>query len=737
MIERVASAITRIICIFIFAASTAILVYWFTDPNRLAPFLLIKFNTAFSLFLSGISLWCLRKGPNRTGYFSAALVAMIGTLTLLQYIFEINFGIDQIFVSDIVNQESLLYPGRMSPIAALCLALVGNALLMIDVKITKKGYHFASFFLIPVLLLSFLAIVGYAYGVTSFYTVGPYIRIALPTTILLGAISVGIICARPFSGPFSIFFSAGIGGMMARRFLPPVTVLPVVLGWLRLEGQRLGYLDLYMGVAVLVVTFTVLFCFIIGFQGQNLNTLDVEREKTRLRFESIFEKSPTAFALVRASDRKIVDVNASWVAQFGYSKEEIIGKTSAEIGWYQNPEDRIFTQSGASRIISNNMSLIEIDGEKYILGALQDVTELRESEEKFRQLADSMPQIVWTADANGRMEYANERWYEFTGFDRNIDIDDMREKIFHADDLNRFRSVWSRAVKTGQPYQAEYRFKNKMGAFRWFLSRALPVKNAQGRVIRWFGTSTDIDIQKKNEIDLAEAIFSRDEFISIASHELKTPITSLKLQLQMLQRSIDVENNKVPPAEKLAKSLEITNRQSRRLEGLVEELLDVTRARSGKLKFHFEDFDLSELIVEIAERLRHQLHEAKIELRLDLVPHTVGQWDRSRLDQVIVNLIINSIKYAPGKPVTIKTGTLEETAFFSIKDEGPGIPKEKQHLIFLRFERVTNSESVAGLGLGLFLVKQIVDGHRGEIRVESELEKGTLFTVSLPLKTQD
>ncbi len=674
---------------------------------------------------------------------------------MFQYFFKIDFGIDQILVSDVINEESLMYPGRMSPIAALCLSLVGGALLLIDFKFTKKNYYIASFFLIPVLLLSFLAIVGYAYGVTSFYTFGPYIRIALPSSIILGAISIGIICARPSNGPFSIFLSPGIGGVMARRFLPPVVVLPVVLGWLRLEGQRLGYLDVYLGVAVLVVTFTVLFCFIIGFQAKNLNALNAEKEKTRLRFESIFERSPTAFALIRASDYKFIDVNASWVKQFGYSKAEVIGKTGAEFGWYQNFEDhqrlhqefsrtlnvqgyevRIRTKSGQPRTVSSNMSLIEIDREQFILGALQDVTDLRESEEKFRQLADSMPQIVWTANAIGRIDYANARWYEFTGFDRNIDIDDTREQIFHPDDLNRFRSMWSRAVETGQPYQAEYRFKNKMGGYSWFLSRALPVKNEQGQVVRWFGTCTDIDIQKKNEIDLAEAIFSRDEFISIASHELKTPITSLKLQLQMLQRSINVEKNKTPTAEKLATSLEITSRQSRRLEGLVEELLDVTRARSGKLKFHYEDFDLSELVSEVVERLRHQIHEAKINLRLELTPDIVGHWDRTRLDQVIVNLVINSIKYAPGKPVTIKTKAHGETVYFSIRDEGPGIPKEKQHIIFQRFERVTDSDSISGLGLGLFLAKQIIDGHRGEIRVESEIGRGTLFSVSLPRNSE-
>lgn len=634
MIERVAGTITRTICIVVFALTAALLLYWFTDPNKLPPFLLIKANTAFSLFLSSISLWYLRKGPDRTGYIFSAVVTLIGALTLLQYILEIDFGIDQILVSDVINQESRMYPGRMSPIAAFCLTLVGSALLLIDYKTSRRRQHLSSFFLMPVLFLSFLAIVGYAYGITSFYTVGPFIRIALPTTVLLGAICVGMICARPTLGPFSVFFSDGIGGMMARRFLPPIVFLPAVLGWFRLEGQRLGYIDVYMGVAILVVTFTVLFCFFIGFQGANLNSLDIERE------------------------------------------------------------------------------------------------------EKFRQLADSMPQIVWMANSNGRMDYANERWYEFTGFDRNIDINESREHIFHPDDLNRFRSAWLTAVTTGQPYQAEYRFKNKMGGYRWFLSRALPVKNEKGRVIRWFGTSTDIDIQKQNEIDLAEAIFSRDEFISIASHELKTPITSLKLQIQMLQRSIDIEKNRLPPVEKLAKSLEITSRQSRRLEGLVEELLDVTRARAGKLKFQFEDFDLSELVSEILERLRHQIQEAKIELRLVLTPGITGHWDRSRLDQVIVNLIINSIKYAPGKPVTIRTGNQKGAAYFSIKDEGPGIPKEKQHLIFQRFERVTDSDSVAGLGLGLFLVKQIVDGHRGEIKVESEIGRGTLFTVSLPPKAK-
>ncbi|MBI4040317.1 MAG: PAS domain S-box protein [Deltaproteobacteria bacterium] len=226
------------------------------------------------------------------------------------------------------------------------------------------------------------------------------------------------------------------------------------------------------------------------------------------------------------------------------------------------------------------------------------------------------------------------------------------------------------------------------------------------------------------------AIRARDEFLSIASHELKTPISSLKLQLQMTQRGINLSENKTPPVHKLFRAVDLSAKQVDRLTLLVDELLDVSKIRSGKLSFNFEEIDLVEILKEIQERFCNEI----VHFELIAPPHVLGHWDRFRLEQVFVNLVGNAIKYAPGKPFRIEINQTFQDAIITVQDEGPGIDKEKQRRIFNRFERGDTSERISGLGLGLFIAKGVISGHGGSIDVESELGKGTKFTIVLPLQ---
>jgi PAS domain S-box-containing protein len=235
----------------------------------------------------------------------------------------------------------------------------------------------------------------------------------------------------------------------------------------------------------------------------------------------------------------------------------------------------------------------------------------------------------------------------------------------------------------------------------------------------------------KRESSLQEAVRVRDEFISIASHELKTPITSLKLQTQMLQERIRREGGSISP-EKTAKSLDTAMRQINRLTRLVEDLLDVARAQARKLSFHLEPTDLRQLVEEVIDRLHDQFDAAKSRLKIDLEPVT-GNFDRFRLDQVLVNLFTNAIKYAPGEEIRISLKRERNSAVLVVEDSGPGISEEGQGRLFERFERGQNSQHISGLGLGLFISRQIIEGHHGVIRLESEPGEGARFIIELPL----
>ncbi|WP_408096873.1 ATP-binding protein [Peredibacter sp. HCB2-198] len=228
-----------------------------------------------------------------------------------------------------------------------------------------------------------------------------------------------------------------------------------------------------------------------------------------------------------------------------------------------------------------------------------------------------------------------------------------------------------------------------------------------------------------------EAIEVRNEFLSIASHELNTPITSLKLQLQMVRKTLLASRDGQIPMDRFTKSVDASVKQVDRLINLVQILLDVSRIQSGRFTFNFEELNAQDVVKEVYERHKEILVNSGCNLEMKLGENIPVVWDKIRIEQVITNLLTNTIKYAPGL-VELTMEEVEDQVTITVRDHGKGIPENKLKSIFERFERATTNESVSGLGLGLFIVKQIVDGHMGKIEVKSSPEEGTTFKVTLP-----
>jgi signal transduction histidine kinase len=233
-----------------------------------------------------------------------------------------------------------------------------------------------------------------------------------------------------------------------------------------------------------------------------------------------------------------------------------------------------------------------------------------------------------------------------------------------------------------------------------------------------------------------EATQMRDEFISIASHELKTPITSLKLQTQLNQRLLEKQAVSFTP-ERIQKLIEVTDKQVNRLARLVEDMLDISRVNTGKLAMDKVEADLSSLVKEVVDGMGAQIQLAKCNLTLDLSPSLCVFIDRYRIEQVITNLITNALRYAAGKPFSIRTQKQNGNACLIVQDQGPGIALENQDRIFERFERAVSSDNISGLGLGLYICKEIVEAHYGKIHVESDSKNGSAFIVEIPLFDKD
>lgn len=234
--------------------------------------------------------------------------------------------------------------------------------------------------------------------------------------------------------------------------------------------------------------------------------------------------------------------------------------------------------------------------------------------------------------------------------------------------------------------------------------------------------------------DARKAVLARDEFLSIASHELKTPLTPLKLQLQMLARQIKKNDMDSFTPDKVIKIIESSDKQMERLSKLIEDLLDVSRITSGKLTLNLEKVDLGEMIKEVMTQYGNHLKDALSNVEVLSAPHIEGYVDKIRIEQVLINLLTNAAKYAPGKSIKVSLEASDKFATVRVKDEGPGISQIDQSRIFDRFERVKDNHNIGGLGLGLYISQQIIVAHEGRIWVESELGKGATFVIEVPLK---
>lgn len=231
-----------------------------------------------------------------------------------------------------------------------------------------------------------------------------------------------------------------------------------------------------------------------------------------------------------------------------------------------------------------------------------------------------------------------------------------------------------------------------------------------------------------------EAVRVRDEFLSIASHELKTPLTPLKLHLQGLLRRWDREGDVDPQMRKMAQN---ADRQITRLSRLVDDLLDVSRISAGLLKLNREEVDFVEILRESAERFQPQLADVGNTLTLEHPVSLVGRFDRLRLEQVVANLFSNAIRYAPGTPLKASLSLRGESLHFSFEDQGPGVSADKREVVFERFERVApNAGALGGLGLGLFITRQIIDAHGGSIHLAEGALAGARFEIELPLEAE-
>ncbi len=347
-------------------------------------------------------------------------------------------------------------------------------------------------------------------------------------------------------------------------------------------------------------------------------------------------------------------------------------------------------------------------------------------QQRYRNLAEAIPQIVWTASADGAITYFNHRWYEYTG-QRPQDAHERGWlSVLLPADAERTATAWREGLERRAVFELECRLQRLDGEARWHLCRAVPELGDDDHIVAWLGTFTDCDDLKRACDTAEQAVRARDEFLSIASHELRTPLMTLQLRLKSLKRAGAIDG---------ARRLDACLRQSSRLVALVESLFDFSRITSGRIELRRERFDLAEAARGAAERLEDLAEAAGVNVRIEAAEPVYGEWDRVRIEQVIENLMVNAIKYAANGPVEVAIRESGETATIAVIDHGPGIATADLARIFGPFERATSATSFGGLGLGLYIAREYAAAHDGAIAVASTPGHGTTFTVELPRAT--
>jgi PAS domain S-box-containing protein len=356
---------------------------------------------------------------------------------------------------------------------------------------------------------------------------------------------------------------------------------------------------------------------------------------------------------------------------------------------------------------------------------------LVQSEAQFQALVENLPLLAWTARPDGHIDFFNQRWYEYTG----TTFEEMQgwgwEKVHHPDTLPKVLERWKHSLGSGEPFEMEFPLCGADGVFRWFLTRVRPLKNGQGQIVRWFGSNTNVQDQRHQAVELRHAIETRDSFLSVASHELKTPLTPLALRVDTLAREAAREPNS-PFVQRVSAYTEVARRQLARLDSLVNELLDVSRIIAGRLTLQPEEVELVALVREVAARYESHAAQTGSSLTLRTPEALPCRVDRLRLEQIVTNLLDNAIKYGAGQPVEVELEERELDAVLRVRDQGIGIDVAMQEKIFERFERAVSERNYGGLGLGLYITKTVVDAMQGTIGVESVPGGGATFTVVFP-----
>ncbi len=341
-----------------------------------------------------------------------------------------------------------------------------------------------------------------------------------------------------------------------------------------------------------------------------------------------------------------------------------------------------------------------------------------------------MPQIGWVADADGAIYYYNRHWRDFTGKTLAEMAGWAWQSIPHPDHIEEVTTRWKASITSGEPFEMAFPLRRHDGAYRWFLTRATPVKDEAGKIVQWIGINTDIDDQKKAEAALEEAVKVREELLAMVSHDLRNPMNAVLMAAAQIEYLVEDD----APPERVLKSAGIIKRAIERMNRLVTDLLDLSRLEAGKpITVELDRFDATKLAAQAIEVAEPLIASRKLTLETAIEAGPVwSTCDGDRVRQILDNLLGNAIKFTrEGGSICVGLRRDGHDVLFFVRDTGTGIKEDQVQHVFSRYWQ-GDANRQRGVGLGLAIVKAIVDAHRGNVWVESKPDQGATFYFTIP-----
>lgn len=665
----------------------AVMIGWLLNitllKSILPHFTAMRFNTALSFTLAGMALLTHRRYPRLTQIL-AVLLTLLALLTLSQYIFGWNLGIDQFFVQDLQTAQADA-PGRMSPPTASNFILLGIALFLINSRHAKL----VQALVVIIAFIGLLAVTGYLYGVESFYRIANLTSVALHTGITFVIISLGILAAQSDRGFMRIVTSKSAGGTLLRLMTPAIIMIPILVGWLLLQGEKAGLYDALFELALFALSNVVIFSILIGRLAQILHSVDTERESVLMALKQ--------------------------------SRDEL--------------EQRVQERT-ADLTMANAQLQTEIAERQ------RTEQEIRRKEQLLRLLLDNLPEYIYVKDTEGRFLIANEAVIKKLGVKSEQDVLGKTDFDFYEPTtLEVFRTVEAELLKTDLPQMniEGYIYDHHRSANRWVSANKIPLHNEHGGIIGLVCISHDLTERKQAEEQRLQLQLEREKvqmfnrFIGDASHDLRTPISILMTSLDLLKKITSPEGQ----ARHIAK-LEMATNHIRRL---IDNLFTLLRLDMVEEKFQLVPAQVNQIVEIVYDKQRPGAasRQQQILLRLETnLPQLM--LDVPQLIAGLQHVVENAIHFTPeGGQIIINTCAETDYVLIEVCDTGIGIKPEEIPLIFERFYRADKARSIStgSSGLGLTIAQKIVKMHGGQIEVESTIGVGSTFRIRLPITPPD